>query len=64
MPDGEERCDAGTVASSLSSPYRLFGRQTTIHQMMGGGKGIYNLIITVFIIAHTLFFLDVHSIRL
>ncbi|KAL1814272.1 hypothetical protein DCAR_0626695 [Daucus carota subsp. sativus] len=38
VPDGEERCDAGTVASSLSSPYRLFGRQTTIHQMMGGGK--------------------------
>lgn len=39
--DGEERCDAGTAASSsssFSSTYRLFGRQTTIHQMMGGGR--------------------------
>ncbi|KAK1367487.1 hypothetical protein POM88_043048 [Heracleum sosnowskyi] len=36
--DGEERRDAGTPASSSSSTYRLFGRQTTIHQMMGGGR--------------------------
>ncbi|PIN20645.1 Reticulon [Handroanthus impetiginosus] len=34
-PNGEGRVDD---PASTSSSYRLFGRQATVHQMMGGGK--------------------------
>ena len=49
--DGEERNDAGTgtASSSSSSTYRLFGRQTSIHQMMGGGQGSNCIIIIIVI---------------
>lgn len=34
-----EECRINDPASTSSS-YRLFGRQASVHQMMGGGKGI------------------------
>lgn len=37
-PNGEGRIG---VPASTSSSYKLFGRQSTVHQMMGGGKGDY-----------------------
>lgn len=44
MDDAEEDlCDGGgegNPSTSGGSSYRLFGRQTTVHQMMGGGRGI------------------------
>lgn len=36
--DENERAD-GAPSTSTSSPYKLFGRQNSVHQMMGGGKG-------------------------
>ncbi|KAG5533620.1 hypothetical protein RHGRI_027713 [Rhododendron griersonianum] len=42
MDDAEEDlCDGGgegSPSTSGGSSYRLFGRQTTVHQMMGGGR--------------------------
>lgn len=42
MDDAEEDlCDGGgegNPSTSGGSSYRLFGRQTTVHQMMGGGR--------------------------
>ncbi|KAF7131979.1 hypothetical protein RHSIM_Rhsim09G0185100 [Rhododendron simsii] len=42
MDDAEEDlCDGGgegSPSTSGDSSYRLFGRQTTVHQMMGGGR--------------------------
>ncbi|KAJ4833196.1 Reticulon-like protein B16 [Turnera subulata] len=35
---GESRNDEAASISSTSSGYRLFGRQATVHQVMGGGK--------------------------
>ncbi|KAI5670387.1 hypothetical protein M9H77_10751 [Catharanthus roseus] len=35
--DENERAD-GAPSTSTSSPYKLFGRQNSVHQMMGGGK--------------------------
>lgn len=32
-------CAPSTSATAASSAYKLFGRQTSFHQMMGGGKG-------------------------
>lgn len=39
--DGDERNNdtCCTSSPSTSSSYRLFGRQSSIHQIMGGGKG-------------------------
>lgn len=44
MEDSQDVCDSverdnSTCSTSTSSGYRLFDRQTTIHQLMGGGKG-------------------------
>lgn len=39
----EDLCDGGgegSPSTSGGSSYRLFGRQSTVHQMMGGGRGI------------------------
>ncbi|CAK9160582.1 unnamed protein product [Ilex paraguariensis] len=37
--DGDGRNNSGcTSSTSTYSPYRLFGRQTSVHQLMGGGK--------------------------
>lgn len=33
-----ERIDS-LPSTSTNSSYKLFGRQSTVHQMMGGGKG-------------------------
>lgn len=30
---------APSTSAATSSAYKLFGRQTSFHQMMGGGKG-------------------------
>lgn len=43
MEDSQDVCDPverdnSTCSTSTSSGYRLFDRQTTIHQLMGGGK--------------------------
>lgn len=43
MEDSQDACDPverdnSTCSTSTSSGYRLFDRQTTIHQLMGGGK--------------------------
>ncbi|KAM0013311.1 hypothetical protein Hdeb2414_s0045g00746281 [Helianthus debilis subsp. tardiflorus] len=46
MEDSQDVCDHvdrdnnTTCSTSASSGYRLFDRQTTLHQLMGGGKGI------------------------
>ncbi|KAJ0732594.1 hypothetical protein HanPI659440_Chr07g0275541 [Helianthus annuus] len=45
MEDSQDVCDHvdrdnnTTCSTSASSGYRLFDRQTTLHQLMGGGKG-------------------------
>lgn len=33
--------------ASTSSSYKLLGRQATVHQMVGGGKGIYVYILII-----------------
>ncbi|KAJ9539808.1 hypothetical protein OSB04_026314 [Centaurea solstitialis] len=38
--DPVERDNNSTCSTSTSSGYRLFDRQNTIHQLMGGGKGL------------------------
>lgn len=48
MENSGDACDReGTAATSQapdSSDYRLFGRQSTIHQCMGGGLGTISTI--------------------
>ncbi|KAF3636637.1 hypothetical protein FXO37_25358 [Capsicum annuum] len=34
-------CAPSTSATAASSAYKLFGRQTSFHQMMGGGKALW-----------------------
>lgn len=45
-PNGEGRIDD---PASTSSSYKLFGRQTTVHQMVGGGKGIVSINVNYFL---------------
>ncbi|XP_052184735.1 reticulon-like protein B16 isoform X3 [Diospyros lotus] len=43
--DGDGRNNS--TCSTSSTSYRLFGRQTTIHQMMGGGKDVLLILIVL-----------------
>ena len=39
--DGEQKRNVCIPSTSCGSVYRLFGRQKPIHQIMGGGQGIF-----------------------